>query len=98
MLLNAKILSIINAFAATFMFAIAEKVTNINKYNSAFRCFIIIILTTPHTESIESLAVRPLNAEGKMNVYTSHITNITRHHNGDVFSINGKYLYKQTQF
>lgn len=76
--------------ATAIINAITTKITNTNQCISGFRYLILIILLVTQAESLESLSVRQLDVDGKLNADTSRITNLTRQHNGDVFTANGK--------
>lgn len=83
------IISVITV-ATAIIIAITTRSTNTNKCNSGFCYLIVIILVITQTKSLESPSVRQLDVDGKLNADTSRITNLTRQHNGDVFSSNGK--------
>lgn len=91
MIFNVNIIPVI--FAATaVIIAITLRITNTNNWNSGFCCLILIILVAVvgQAESLVSQNVLQLDVDGKLNADTSRITNLTRQHNGDVFTANGK--------
>ncbi|KAL5290175.1 hypothetical protein ACFFRR_009870 [Megaselia abdita] len=88
MIVNVNLTSVITV-ATAIIIAITTRITNTIKCNSGFRYLILIILVVTQTKSSESLSVRQLDVDDKLNADTSRITNLTRQHNGDVFSSNG---------
>lgn len=76
--------------ASAIIFGKITTITNTNKCNTGFRYSILIILAVTQTKSLELLSIRQLNVDGKLNIDTSQLTNVTRQHNGDVFRTNGK--------
>lgn len=90
MIVNVNIIPVISAAATAVIFAITTRIANTNQCNSGFYYFVLITLLATQAESLESLNVRQLDVDGKLNADASRITNLTRQHNGDVFTANGK--------
>lgn len=97
MILNVNIIPVISVAATAVISAITARIinTNHNCCNSGF-CYLILLILLVVTQAAESESlatqnVLQLDVDGKLNADTSRITNLTRQHNGDVFTANGKF-------